>query len=224
MLGERYADAAETSARGLTLARRTQQGQPLAALLIYRAGALGNLLELDAAKRTIDAAEESARLQRLPHVLAYALWQRALIHHFQAATREARTDAAELTELIPSLEPNRLSATGLCGAAAIAADEDPERCLHTIRRVAGAQLDTVLPTWWAALLLCMVRYAFALDRHHDAEHWATLARERAGALRLPRATAAPGRHRPSCCSLATSPSTAPRSRSTRRRRRRPQPA
>ena len=88
LLAERYADAANTAARGLAIARRTQQAQPLVALLIYRAGALGNLLDLGAARHAIDAAEESGpRLQRLPHPLAFALWQRAVIHHFGARRR-----------------------------------------------------------------------------------------------------------------------------------------
>ena len=127
LLAERYADAADTTARGLASARRTHQQQTLTTLLLYRAGALGNLLELDAARREIDAAEESARLQRSPHELAFALWQRGIIHRFQAAAPEAARDAAEFTELAASLEPNQLIRTGLCSMAAIRADEDPER-------------------------------------------------------------------------------------------------
>lgn len=185
MAAERFADAAATTTRGLAIARRTQQGQPLVALLIYRAGALANLLELDQARRDIDAAEECARLQRIPQLLAFALWQRALIHHAQRAAPHANRDAAEFAELAASLEPGRLVTTGLCSTATINADEDPERCLDTILRVAGPELQQALPGWWAALLLTMVRCALALDRHKDAHRWTALAHQHATRMRLP---------------------------------------
>ena len=185
LLAERYADAADTSARGLASARRTHEHQTRTALLIYRAGALGNLLELDAARRASDAAEECARRQRIPHALAIALWQRAIIHRVQAAAPEAARDVSEFAELAVTLEPNELIRTGLCSTASLVADEDPEACLRTILRVAGPELNAVLPTWWAALLLTMVRCALALGRHDDAQRWAALARERAAALHLP---------------------------------------
>jgi DNA-binding CsgD family transcriptional regulator len=85
-----------------------------------------------------------------------------------------------------SLESNQLVRTGICSTAAIGAAEDPERCLHTVLRVG---LDGVLPSWWAALLLTMVRCALTVDRHDDARRWAVLARERAAALRLPASSA-----------------------------------
>jgi DNA-binding NarL/FixJ family response regulator/tetratricopeptide (TPR) repeat protein len=181
LLAERYADAADTAARGLACARRIHQQQTLTTLLLYRAGALGNLLELDAARREIDAAEESARLQRSPHELAFALWQRAIIHRYQAAAAEAGRDAAEFAALAGALEPNQIIRTGMCSLAALRADEDPERCLATIAH----GLDGALPTWWAALLLTMVRCALALGRHDEARRWAALAHERATALQLP---------------------------------------
>ena len=43
----------------------------------------------------------------------------------------------------------------------------------------------MLPTWWAALLLAMVRCELTLGRHDDARRSAALARERAAALHLP---------------------------------------
>lgn len=185
LLAERYADAAATAARGLATARRTNRQQSLVALLHCRAGALGNLLELDAARREIDTAEEAARLQGIPHPLAFILWQSAIIHRFQAGAPQAARDAAEFTELAATLEPNPLVRTGLCSVAAIRAEEDPERCLHRIASVAGPTLGGVLPSWWASLLLTMVRCALALGRADDAHRWAALARERAAALRLP---------------------------------------
>jgi DNA-binding NarL/FixJ family response regulator len=185
MAAERFADAAATTTRGLAIARRTQQGQPLVALLIYRAGALANLLDLDQARRDIDAAEECARLQRIPQLLALALWQRALVHHAQRAGPHASRDAAEFAELAASLEPSRLVTTGLCSTATISADEDPERCLHTILRLAGPELQQALPGWGAALLLTMVRCALALDRLEDARRWTALAHQYATRMRLP---------------------------------------
>ena len=185
VLAERYADAADTTERGLSIARRTHQGHTLAPLLIYRAEALGNLLELDAAHREIDAAEESARLQRSPHLLALALSQRAFIHHLRDAPEQATRDATELTQLVPLLDRCNLTAAAVCSAASIGADQDPERCLDTIERIAGPRLEAVIPTSWTALLLTMVRCALKLDRLADAERWAALARVHAAAVRLP---------------------------------------
>ena len=150
LLAERYADAADTAARGLATARRTNQLQSLPALLHARAGALGNLLELAPARQEIDAAVDAARLQRLPHPVAFMLWQRAIILRFQGAAPEAARDAAEFAELAARLESNRLIRTGLCSTASVAADDDPERCLHRIVSVAGPTLDEMLPSWWTA--------------------------------------------------------------------------
>ena len=58
---ERYRDAAATSARGLALPHVRAAAAVLVS--VVRAGALGNLLDLDAALDAIDTAEECARRQ-----------------------------------------------------------------------------------------------------------------------------------------------------------------
>ena len=129
---ERFADGAALSARALTIARRTRQGRPLVQLLIHRAGAQANLLDLHGAQREIEQAEESARLQRVPYALGAVLWQSTLIHHFRGETVDARRDAAEFAEIATGLEPTALIRTGLCGVASIGAEDDPERTITIV--------------------------------------------------------------------------------------------
>ena len=99
---ERFADAAATATRGAEIARRTGQGHALVPFLIVHAMAGVNLLQLDTALREGEEAEDGARLQGVPHLLQYALWERALVHHFRGERFEARRAAAEFTELLPT--------------------------------------------------------------------------------------------------------------------------
>jgi hypothetical protein len=146
LLMERYADAAATSARGLALARRAHRAPPLSSLLIARAGALDNLLDLDGALGEIEAAEESARLHGLPHVLIFVLWQRALIDLFHGQALEAELAAAEVERLIARQEPSELTRTGACVMAAIRAEHDPERSLRAMQEAAGDDLTGIRRT------------------------------------------------------------------------------
>ena len=181
---ERFADAAATAERGAGIARRTRQGHALVPLVIVRAMAFVNLLDLDAALREGESAEEGARLQGVPHLLQYALWELALVRHLRGETLEASHAAAEFLELLPRLEPSDLTRTGNCTVAAITVDEDPERCIDEMKRVAGPRIEDANPTWSTWLLLVLVRAGVATGRMDEAEDWADRATRHADALRL----------------------------------------
>jgi DNA-binding NarL/FixJ family response regulator len=182
---ERFAAAAATAARAATIARRTRQGHALVPLVIVRAMAFVNLLDLDAAAREGEHAEEGARLQGVPHLLQYALWELALVRHLRGETLEAERAVAEFTELVPQLEPSDLTRTGSCTVAAIGVDEDPERCIDEMKRVAGPSIEDANPTWSTWLLLVLTRAGVATGRLDEAAVWADRASRQADALRLP---------------------------------------
>ena len=182
---ERFADAASTAARGADIARRTGQGHALVPFLIVQAMAAVNLLQLDSALRDGEAAEEGARLQGIPHLLQYALWERALVHHFRGEVFEARQAAAEFGELLPQLEPSNLTRTGSCSVAAISAADDPERCIAEIQAAAGSRIEDANPTWSTWLLLVLTRASIGVGRIDEADGWAERAARHAGALGLP---------------------------------------
>jgi DNA-binding NarL/FixJ family response regulator len=182
---ERFADAAATAARGAAIARRTGQGHTLVPLVIVRAMAYVNLLDLDAAATEGESAEEGARLQGVPHLLQYALWQLALVRHLRGETLEAGRAAAEFSELVPQLEPSDLTRTGSCTVAAIGGDEDPERCIAEMKRVAGPRIEDANPTWSTWLLLVLTRAGIASGRVDEAAVWAERATRQAETLRLP---------------------------------------
>jgi DNA-binding CsgD family transcriptional regulator len=175
LMAERWGDVVALSARALALARRTHQGRQLIPLLIYRSGAHASLLDLHTAHREIEGAEESARLQRLPHALATVLWQSALIHHWRGEAAEARREAGEYHEITAGFEQTALIVTGACSLTAIGAEGDPERTIDAIVRAGGAELERVIPAWKPAVLLALVRAAIRLDRLEDAGRWAALA-------------------------------------------------
>ena len=169
---ERFEAGAALATRALTIAHRTKQGRPLVQLLIHKAGAQANLLDLHGALREIEQAEESARLQRVPYALGAVLWQSALIHHFRGDSLAARRDAEEFAEIAAAQERTTLIRTGLCGVASIAAEDDPERTLDTILRVGGDDLNGIVMPWRPWVALGLVRAAVALDRLDDADRWA----------------------------------------------------
>jgi DNA-binding NarL/FixJ family response regulator len=182
---ERFADAAATGARGAAIARRTRQGHALVPLVIVRAMAFVNLLDLDAAVREGESAEEGARLQGVPHLLQYALWELALVRHLRGERLEAQQAAGEFGELVPHLEPSDLTRTGSCTVAALSVDEDPERCISEMQRVAGSRIEDANPTWSTWLLLVLTRAGVASGRLDEADAWADRATRQAAALRLP---------------------------------------
>ena len=182
---ERFADAAATAARGAAIARRTGQGHALVPLVIVRAMAFVNLLDLDAAAKEGESAEEGARLQGVPHLLQYALWELALVRHLRGETLEAGQIAAEFTELVPKLEPSDLTRTGSCTVAALSVDEDPERCIHEMKRVAGPRIEDANPTWSTWLLLVLTRAGIAIGQLDEAAVWADRATRHAASLKLP---------------------------------------
>jgi DNA-binding NarL/FixJ family response regulator len=185
MHAERFADAEATAARTAEIARRTRQGHALVPLLIVRAMAFVNLLDLESALREGEAAEDGARLQGVPHLLQYALWEKALVHHFRGEALEAERAGAEFRELLPRLEPSDLTRTGSCSVAALTAAEDPERCIADMLDAAGARVEDANPTWSTWLLLVLTRAGIAAGRLDEADDWATRAVDHASALRLP---------------------------------------
>ena len=74
----------------MTLARRTGQGRALVTLLgAARDGAL-QLLDLDARAAEAEAAEEVRPAPgAVPHLLHFALWIGALVHHVRGEAAEA---------------------------------------------------------------------------------------------------------------------------------------
>jgi DNA-binding NarL/FixJ family response regulator len=182
---ERFARAADTAARGVAVARQTRQGHALVPLVIVRAMAFVHLLDLDAAVREGESAEEGARLQGVPHLLQYALWELALARHLRGETPEARQAVAEFGDLLPRLEPSDLTRTGSCTVAAIGVDEDPERCIDEMQRAAGSRIEDVNPSWSTWLLLVLTRAGVALGRVDEAEGWASRATRQAAGLGLP---------------------------------------
>jgi DNA-binding CsgD family transcriptional regulator len=184
-LCERYGAASATSARLLTIVRRTGQGQGLVTLLGLRAMSRLALLDLDDALAHADSAEEVARLQRVPHLLHFALWMRALIHDVRGEAAEAERAVGEAGRLIGQLEPSKLSRTGDCDLAYLAAESEPQRAIEGMEAAAGADLVYADPTWRSRLLLRMVRAGIAAGRLADAERWARIASEQTARLGLP---------------------------------------
>ena len=184
-LCERYAAASATSARLLTIVRRSGQGQGLVTLLGLRAMSRLALLDLDDALQHADSAEEVARLQRVPHLLHFALWMRALIHDLRGEAAEAERAVLEAGRLIGEIEPSKLSRTGDCDLAYLAAESEPQRAIEGMQAAAGADLEHADPTWRSWLLLRMVRAAIAAGRLDDAEGWARIATEHTARLQLP---------------------------------------
>ena len=186
LLMERYRDAAATSARALTLARRDGRAPLLCWLSVVQAGALGNLLDLAGALDAIDTAEGIARRQGLPPLLLSVLWQRAVINHVRGEEVEAETAVAQTRELIARIEPGEFTRTATCVTAVLSCSErDPERCLSELQAAAGNGLDRIVPTWSTWVLLAAVRAALAAGRPEQAAAWAERATALAAQLGLP---------------------------------------
>ena len=154
-------------------------------LLMTRAMARMQLLELDAALQDIDAGEEFARVERVPRLVHFVLWLRALIQHQRGETGDAERAASECAALVGALEPSKLTRTGSCTLAALLADRDPQRCLRDSVAAAGARLENADPTWSSWLLLRLVRASIATGSLADAERWARQASEHTTRLALP---------------------------------------
>jgi DNA-binding NarL/FixJ family response regulator len=107
------------------------------------------------------------------------------VRHLRGETLEAERAAAEFSELVPELEPSDLTRTGSCTVAAIGVDEDPERCIDEMKRVAGPRIEDANPTWSTWLLLVLTRAGVATGRLDEAAVWADRATRQAAALRLP---------------------------------------
>jgi DNA-binding NarL/FixJ family response regulator len=183
---ERYADAAATAERALSIARATHQDQTLVALLDVRAIALWQLLDLDGALREAETAEEIARFQGVPYMVQHALWLRALMHHCRGETADAERAAHESARLLRSVAPGPWMRHSRCVLAAL---REPEDCLREMQAAAGPRLERLEPSWSSWLLLALVRAARAVGRVDDAERWADELGSRTARLGLPASAA-----------------------------------
>ena len=183
---ERYADAAATAGRALSIARSTHQDQTLVALLDVRAIALWQLLDLDGALREAETAEEIARLQGIPYMVQHTLWLRALTHHYRGETADAERAAHESAQLLRSFTPRTWTRHSRCVLAAL---REPQDCLREMQAAAGPRLERLEPSWSSWLSLVLVRAAVAGGRVDDAQRWADELRSRAARLALPASAA-----------------------------------
>jgi DNA-binding CsgD family transcriptional regulator len=192
-LSERFAAASATSGRLLTVMRRTGQAQGLVTVLGLRAVSRMSLLDLDDALQHADTAEEVARLQRVPHLLHFALWTRALAHDLRGEPAEAERAVEEARVLGGRIEPSKLARTAECDFAYLANAQEPDRAIAEMEAASGVDLEFADPTWRSWLLLRMVRAGIAAGRLADADRWARIATEHTARLRLPA-----GRARAAC--------------------------
>jgi DNA-binding NarL/FixJ family response regulator len=181
----RYREASATLTRGLAVCRHAPHEQLLVWLRVVRAWTLALLLDLDAALLEVQAAEESARLQRAPHPLLLVLCKRILVHHHRGEAPESEQAAIELSELTNALEPSAFTAHAACQVAELYLDHDPERCIRELQAGAGPGLDITDPSMSSWMRLLLVRAALAAGRLPDADRWAAQAAARAAKLQLP---------------------------------------
>ena len=181
----RFVESHATTTRALAICRRTPRDEMLVWLHVVRAWALVLLLDLDAALLEAEEAEESARLQNLPHVLMLGLCKRVQVHHHRGEALEAERAAAECEELVTGLEPSAFTAHLLCNTAEIRAERDPERAIRELQSAAGPHLEATDPSMSSAATLVLVRAAIAAGRLEDADRYAAEAAGRAAELRLP---------------------------------------
>jgi DNA-binding CsgD family transcriptional regulator len=184
-LSERFAAASATAARIHGLMRRAGQGQGLVTVLGLRAVSHMALLDLDDALQHADTAEEVARLQRVPHLLHFSLWARALVHDLRGEPAEAERAVEEARGLSGRIEPSKLARTADCDFACLANAQEPDRAIAEMEAASGVDLEFADPTWRSRLLLRMVRAGIAAGRLEDAERWARIATEQTACLRLP---------------------------------------
>ena len=185
LLGERLELAAQTAARAIDIARRSGQTHLLTTLYGLRTFACAWQLELDEALRAAEAGEEIARLQGIPHLLHFALWQRAQVHDARGERREVERVVRDAAPLVRALQPSKLAFTAMVDLAALDASDDPERALSGMLAADGPELARTDPTTRTAQFLRLVRAALALDRIDDAATWAAAATAHADRLGLP---------------------------------------
>jgi ATP/maltotriose-dependent transcriptional regulator MalT len=180
----RYADALETSARGVAVVREARLGAFLAPLATLRAMALYNTCELEEAHSQIEAAEETARLQGLTYQLEWALWMRCVVADAQGEIAEAHRAAHECREIMAGARDALLTRTGLCGMAMRHQWEDPERCIAEMLDAGGPELEQIDLAWSTFIMQVLARAALSTGDREGARAWAARLEERAEALRL----------------------------------------
>ena len=161
-----------TFVRALAIARATRQGHMLAPLSIGRSMGLVGLLDLEAAARESEEAEEIARLQGVQYQLYWSLWVRAWVHWERGETSAVDRVAAECERMADGLdEDSRVVRTGRCNMAALRAEQEPEAAIAAMVDAGGPMLERADQNWVTWLLLQLVRAAIAAERLDDARRW-----------------------------------------------------
>jgi DNA-binding CsgD family transcriptional regulator len=172
LLVERPAVGKPTFVRALDVARTTRQGHMLAPLSIGRSMGLVGLLDLDAAAREIETAEEIARLQGVEYQLYWALWVRAWIHWERGETSACERLAAECAAMQLGLDADAWTVrTGGATLAALRAEQEPVAAIEQLLAAGGRELERVDQCWATWLLLQLVRACIAAGRLGEAQRW-----------------------------------------------------
>lgn len=173
LLAERPRDAKGVFVRALMVARQTRQGHMLAPLSIGRTMGLVGLLDLEAAAREAEEAEEIARMQGVDYQLYWSLWTRAWVHWERGETAACERVAAECEQMAPQLdEDSMMIRTGRTNIAALRSPQEPEAAIAAMVDAGGPLLERVDTSWSTWQLLQLIRAALACGRDDDARRWA----------------------------------------------------
>jgi DNA-binding NarL/FixJ family response regulator len=189
LLAERFGDGLAPVSRAMAIARTTRQDRMIPMLAGLRCMMVENLVRLDDAMDEADTALEAARLLGNDAQLHPALMMQSQIRWLRGERAEAERAAAESIEVARRPAPSTATVTTHCNAAALWADEQPERCIREMVEAAGPGLERADQSWGTWLLAHLVRAALALDRLDDAERWTAQIEERAELTRTPGAAA-----------------------------------
>ena len=179
LLAERFGDALAPITRAMAIARGTRQDRMIPMLAGLRSMMVENLLRMDEAMEEADTALEGARLLGKDAQLHPALMMQSQIRWLRGERAEAERAAAESVEVARRTAPSTATVTTHCNAAALWAEEQPERCIREMVEAAGPGLERADQSWRTWLLAQLVRAALALGRLDDAERWTAEIEERA---------------------------------------------
>jgi ATP/maltotriose-dependent transcriptional regulator MalT len=187
---ERYDEARRHLERGLTLARATGRHSLLTSLLVGHGSVLARQGRLREAARSLADAEEAAVLVRSPLLHAWALAKQCTVAALTGDIEQALRCGEQACQLAESRKDWLwVQASASLARARLAAD-DPERCLdHLTAAGGGPELPRVASVFRPECFELLTTAALALDRHAEAEQWATHAEQTATELALPGQTA-----------------------------------
>ena len=130
-----------------------------------------------------DAAEEGARLQGVPHQVAFAASARSVVLDLMGRAPEAEAAAEESLRLLASSEPTLVTSSSGALNRAVLHARDPERMLRELSALLGPERAGVERV--TSLLQHVVRAAIAIGRPEEADSWVDRAELFAGRLLLP---------------------------------------